>query len=87
MVFEHLTLFQIDLDGAHIGPRVTTADDEHSDETMATDAGGRGRFLPMFVFLALAVGATMLSRRSRRSDVAFESEADEAAEADLAEAQ
>lgn len=87
MVFENLTLFEIQLDGAQFGPRSMGASDEHDEEIAeASEAGGRGRFLPVFMLALLAVGITALYRRSRSSDVEIDA-ASEDSEADLAEAQ
>lgn len=74
MVFENLTLFEVSLDGAQIGPRSIGRSDETDDAEMAVEApaaGGRGRFAPVFA-LGVMAGLFMLWRRSRRGQVEFE---------------
>lgn len=87
MVFENLTLFEIQLDGAQFGPRSIGGSDDHDDETVEqSEAGGRGRLIPVFMLTLVAIGVAMLYRRSRSSDVELDSESEDA-EANLATAQ
>lgn len=84
MVFENLTLFEIQLDGAQFGPRSMGGSEGHDEEISETsETSGRGRFLPVFMLAFLAIGAGLLYRRSRSADVELDAESDEA-EADLA---
>jgi hypothetical protein len=87
MVFENLTLFEIQLDSAQFGPRpIGRSEDAHEAEIEADEDSGRGRRLPLFVLGLLAIGAAMLYRRSRSSDVELDAESEDA-ESDLATAQ
>ncbi|MFB6353476.1 MAG: hypothetical protein ABEJ92_05265 [Halobacteriales archaeon] len=85
MVFENLTLFEINLDGAQFGPRAigtSDSDDAAVDPTDVAASGGRGRFVaPLLVLGALGAGIVLLRRRARAGDhdvdIAFdEDEAD-----------
>ena len=84
MVFENLTLFEVSLDGAQIGPRSIGRESSADDAPVEASPGaGPGRFAPLVV-LALVVGLAALYRRSQRSDVDLAAVDDE--EAELAEA-
>lgn len=87
MVFENLTLFEIQLDGAQFGPSSIGESDDHDDDTVEQSGeGGRPRLVPVFMLALLAVGAGMLYRRSRSTDIELDAESEDA-EADLATAQ
>lgn len=88
MVFENLTLFEVQLESAQFGPRSLNRSDDHDDHEDHDDeaTGGRGRLLPVFMLALLAVGSAMLYRRSRSSDDELDAEPEDA-EADLATAQ
>lgn len=90
MVFENLTLFEIQLDGAQFGPRTMSGDDtsldDSTDDVEHAESGGRGRLLPVFLLAALAIGAAALYRRSQSAGVDLDAESEDA-EADLATAQ
>jgi len=60
MVFEKLTLVEISLDGAQIGPRTMGAGEEPSESTEdeAAEGRGRGRWRLFAVSLLLALVAT-----------------------------
>lgn len=86
MVFENLTLFEIQLDGAQFGPRSLNRSENDNDDEMEMAEGGRSRLLPVFVLGVLAVGIAALYRRTRSTDVELDAEPEDA-EADLATAQ
>lgn len=90
MVFENLTLFEIQLDGAQFGPRTMSDDtsvEEHSiDDIEHAESGGRGRLLPVFLLTVLAIGAVTLYRRSQSADLDLDVESEEV-ESDLTSAQ
>lgn len=91
MVFENLTLFEIELDVPHFGSRTMSSDDAPIEERSTDDiehdeSGGRGRLLPMFLLAVLAIGAVTLYRRSRSADGDLDLESEDV-EADLATAQ
>lgn len=82
MVFENLTLFEVSLDGAQIGPRSIGRPAEVDEPVVeASPAGGARRIMALFVLGAIA-GLAVLYRRSKRHDVA----AGTADEAELAAA-
>lgn len=86
MVFENLTLFEIQLDGAQFGPRSMNRSESETDDEMEMAEDGGSRLLPVFVLGILAVGIAALYRRSRSTDVELDAESEDA-ESDLATAQ
>ena len=84
MVFENLTLFELHMEGSRFGPDF--GGEEEAEEAVAElsegdDSGGRGRGLPLFGLLVLAVVAGLAFRRYRSGEEeeaeAFEEESDE----------
>lgn len=86
MAIEHFTLFNVDRPELHLGRKTVAAEPAHDDGMAAEESTGRGRILPLGLFVGLAVGAALLYRRSRSTDVSLDDEAEDV-EADLAEAQ
>ncbi|MFB6361841.1 MAG: hypothetical protein ABEH59_11040 [Halobacteriales archaeon] len=85
MVFENLTLFEIQIDAADFPRRTTTSDVSDADVELV-EAAGRSRRFPLVLFGLLAIGAAALWRRSRSTDVSMDAEIEDT-EADLAAAQ
>lgn len=91
MVFENLTLFEIQLDGSQFGPKTmsgddTSVEDRSIDDVDHDESGGRGRLLPVFLLTVLAIGAVTLYRRSQSADVDLDVDSEEV-ESDLTSAQ
>lgn len=89
MVFENLTLFEIQLAEAQFGPKTMRGDepmDEPVDVTAHAESASRGKLVGFLAFALLTAGVAMLVRRSRSTDVELEADRDDA-ESDLAAAQ
>lgn len=67
MVFENLTLFELHMEGARIGPEFGGDDDEAAEdyEVEAEDAAGGPGVGPFVGLLFLAIGVAMAVRRFR----------------------
>lgn len=78
MVFENLTLFEVSLEGAQLGPRSIGRSDANDE---LPSAGRPARLAPVMA-IAVLVGIALLWRRTRRAGV----EAGVETEADLVEA-
>jgi MYXO-CTERM domain-containing protein len=85
MVFENLTLFEIQIHAPDFLRRTPAADVSDS-EIELVKASGCSRRVPILLFGLLAIGAAAVWRRSRSNDVSMEAELEDA-EADLAAAQ
>ena len=72
MAFENLTLFEISLDGAQIGPRTlgrpVESDEPESDVDAASGGSSRGRVAAMAVVALVIAGAALRRRRSGARD-------------------
>lgn len=80
MVFENLTLFELHMEGARIGPEFGGDEDEEAEDNAveSEDESGGRRLGPVFGFLLLAVGVALAVRRFRgRGETETEAEADE----------
>ena len=86
MVFENLTLFEIQLDGAQIGPRTMSTDEPTDEIEHAESNGGPGRLFGLLAFALVMTAAGLYYRRTRSADVDLDADAD-ADESDLVEAQ
>lgn len=80
MVFENLTLFEIQIDGEQIGPRSFGRETHAADDESAESTSGRSRAKPLVILAVMLAGLAYGWRRRRAGaeEMTVESEADEA---------